>query len=241
MKLKNKNKNLKKIAIIGGVGPQASHYLYGKVMKLAQIKYKARDNQNFPEIVLYSTPVPDFISNKKSIVKAKQMFERVLADFNSINVSHIAIASNTVHLLLDFFKSKTKAEFITITNAVVEKILKDKRTKVGVLASPMTINLGLYKKPLRQKEIKVIYPDKKDINKVEEMIRAVIAGENNGNLKKDYIKVVQRLFNKGVQAIILGCTELPLAINYEVIDNKIYSSMDLLAEKIVDVYYAFTS
>jgi len=42
----------------------------------------------------------------------------------------------------------------------------------------------------------------------------------------------------GAQAIILGCTELPYAVNYEALGDKIIVSTDLLAEAVVDRYYS---
>jgi len=45
------------------------------------------------------------------------------------------------------------------------------------------------------------------------------------------------LFDRGADGIILACTELPLAINYEALGNKIIDSMEVLAEGLVDYYY----
>lgn len=232
-----KNKKHKTIGIIGGVGPQASHYLYGKVMELVQTKYGARNNDDFPQLFLASVPVPDFISSKKSISLAMKMFAKVINDFNRIQVDYLAIVSNTVHLLLSEFEKLTQIPFISMVEAVVNKVGQDKRKKVGVLGSPMAKKHGLYRKLLAQKGIKAVYPSNQEEEKVEQMIRAVIAGTNNGSLKKAYVYALNNLFDQGAQAIILACTELPLAINYEAIKTKVYNSMDILAEKIVDAYY----
>lgn len=228
----------KKIGIIGGVGPQASHYLYGKVMQTAQRKYKAKNNDDFPELVLYSIPVPDFISNKNNIKPAMKMFKNVIFDFKKIGVSKIAIASNTVHALLPEFEKLTEIEFISLIEAVVEKVKETGHKKVGLLSSPMTSKLGLYKKFLDLEGVELVLPSKKDKKTVERIIRAVISGKNNGGIKNEYVQVVDSLFKKGAEGIILGCTELPLAINYEAINNRVYNSMEILAEKITDEYYA---
>jgi len=227
----------KTIGIIGGVGPQASSYFYDRIMKLAQAKYGAVNNNDFPELLLYSVPVPDFISDKKKIPEAMVMFEKVIEDFVKIEVDYLTIASNTVHLLIDEFKKLTQIEFISMIEAVIEKVKEDKRKKVGLLSTPMAIRSGLYGEPLTKAGIDLVYPDKKDQKKVEAMIRAVIAGTNSIDLRKEYVEITQNLFDQGAQAIILGCTELPMAINYEAISNKVYNSMDILAEKIADVYY----
>ena len=65
-----------------------------------------------------------------------------------------------------------------------------------------------------------------------------MAGEKNYDKKQEYIKTLNDLFSRGSQAIILGCTELPLAINYEALGNRTISSDEVLAEGIVDYYYS---
>ena len=227
----------KKIGIIGGVGPQASSYLYSKIMGLAQTKYDAKNNDDYPEIVLHSIPVPDFITDKKSIPQAMKMFEKVLDGFDCQEVDHIAIGSNTVHLLLPDFEKRTNIPFVSILSAVTKAIKRDERKRVGILASPVTIKERLYEKFLVKEGIELIYPTLEEQKKVERMVRSVLAGTNNEVIKQEYAKVTHSLFTKGAEGIILGCTELPLAINYEAIDHKIYDSMALLAEEIVDVYY----
>ncbi|HEX7018307.1 MAG TPA: amino acid racemase [Patescibacteria group bacterium] len=230
-------KKNKKIGIIGGVGPQASSYLYNKIMKLAQIKYGAKNNDDYPEIVLHSIPVPDFITNKQSVPRAMTMFQRVIEGFNCQRVDYTAIGSNTVHLLLPEFEKITSTPFISILSAVVKAVKVDGRKKVGILASPVTIKEGLYEAALEEEGIEIIYPTAKEQEKVERMVRSVLAGTNNGVIKQEYAKVTHSLFQRGAEGIILGCTELPLAINYEAIDHTIYDSMSILAEEIVDVYY----
>lgn len=232
-----KNAENKTIGVIGGVGPQASEYLYRQIMRLAQVKYGAKENDDFPEVVLHSIPVPDFISDEERMGDATVMFEKVLKGFEKLGVSRIVIGSNTAHLLLDKLRSKTQIEFVSIIDAVTEKIESDGRKEAGLLASPMTIKYGLYEKPLKKLGVELVYPDRKGQRRVEEMMRAVMAGTNNGELKRGYVEVAQGLFDRGAEAIILGCTELPLAISYEALGDKVYDSMRMLAAKIVDYYY----
>lgn len=232
-----RNKINKKIGIIGGVGPQASAYLYSEIIKIAQEKYGVKENNQFPEIILYSIPVPDFISDLKNLVQAKQMFQRVIFSFQKIGVDYIAIGSNTVHLLLGDFQKITKIKFISMIEVVAGKIILDNRKKVGILSSSMTKESGLYSKKLQEKGIEFLYPDNFGQKKVEEITRGVLAGRVKQESREEYLKVIDRLFSQGAEAIILGCTELPLAVNYEMIKDRIYNSTFLLAEKIVDLYY----
>jgi len=231
-------KNDKKtIGIIGGVGPQASDYLYQQIISQAQTGHGAKNNEDFPEVVLYSIPVPDFMADEDRLEEARVMFRRVLEGFEKVGVSRVVIGSNTVHMLLGQFERETKLKFISMIDGVVGKVVGDGRKVVGLLSSPMTIKQSLYSDKLTEKGISLIYPDESGQRKVEAMIRSVMSGEGGGELKSQYIEVAQSLFDQGAEAIILGCTELPLAINYEALGDRVYDSMKILAEKIVDYYY----
>lgn len=59
---------------------------------------------------------------------------------------------------------------------------------------------------------------------VEKIIRHVIAGTGSAENKADYIAVLNDLFSEGAEGIILGCTELPLAVNYEALGNRTINS-----------------
>ena len=65
---------MKKIGILGGIGPQATTYIYQSIMKQASANHGAVNNSDYPYVVVASVPVPDFISDKSNIMEAKTMF-----------------------------------------------------------------------------------------------------------------------------------------------------------------------
>ena len=70
-----------------------------------------------------------------------------------------------------------------------------------------------------------------------EVIRRIIAGKPIETIKSEYVAVLNAMFDKGADGIILGCTELPMVLNYEALGNRVISSDDLLAKGIADYYY----
>ena len=65
-----------------------------------------------------------------------------------------------------------------------------------------------------------------------------MSGKNNKEERQEYINILNTLLDKGADGIILACTELPLVINYEALGDKIVNSTNVLAEGLVDYYYA---
>ena len=63
------------IAIIGVMGPEASVYLYNVLIKQSIDSYGAVNNDDFPEILLYSIPVPDFISTNEKRHEALEILK----------------------------------------------------------------------------------------------------------------------------------------------------------------------
>lgn len=230
--------NDKKIGIIGGVGPQSTNFIYEKIIQFSQYKYNAKDNADYPRLVIESVPVPDFISNKDRIGVAKEMLINATKSLSNAGATRLCIGSNTVHILLEELKTQTEVPFISMIELVANKCINSGFKKVGVLGTPVLMQSNLYTKELEQNDIKVITPSEEQLKIVEGIIRHVIAGSKSEGQKKAYIEVLNDLFNKGTEAVILGCTELPLAVNYEALGNRTINSDEVLAEGIVDYYYS---
>lgn len=231
-------KNLnKKIGIIGGVGPQSTNYIYKKIISLAQKKYGARNNDDYPEIVIHSVPIPDFISNKEKVNDALIKLISSANLLTNAGVTALTIGSNTVHILLDELRKVTGVKFISTIELVAKKCAKKNYKIVALLGSPVLIKSSIYEKELSKYKIKTLIPSKQEITILDYMIRSVLAGKKEHEKRKEYVQLINRLYNEGAEAIILGCTELPMAINYEALGDKMLNSDEILAEGIVDYYY----
>ena len=218
----------KTIGIIGGVGPQATQYLYGKITEFAQSKYNAVNNDDFPHVIIESLPIPDFISDRSKVPFALKMLQASVARFS---------ASNTVHILLSEIQKDSNLEFISMIELVSDKCALYGYKKVGLLGTPVLTESELYNKALSSRNIELLTPQKEELHVVEEIIRGVIAGNNQNIDKGKYVALINKLFDQGAEGIILGCTELPLAVDYTVLGKRVINSDEVLAEGIVDYYY----
>jgi aspartate racemase len=231
-------KNKKKIGLIGGVGPQATAKIYGDMIRFAQTKYGAKNNDDFPNVVIESVPIPDFISDTKDLKKAKEMLIESVANLEKAGATILAIGSNTVHILLPELEKVSNLKFISMPQVTANRCKQMNFHKVGILGSPVTKEFGLYFQIFSNMNMQAIYPDDNEQIVVDKIIRFVLAGEDNGKERKEYIRILNHLLNKGADGIILACTELPQAVNYEALGSKVVSSDELLAEALVDYYYS---
>lgn len=134
------------IGILGGMGPQASAHLVKLLVDLSAKEFGAKNCEDFPEIILDSIPVPDFISSKKNKKIALTMLKEQIERMSQMQVGILAIACNTAHILLDQLQPVTKTSFVSVVEEIIKELRKRKINKVGLLASPTTFKSGIFQK-----------------------------------------------------------------------------------------------
>lgn len=237
MDMKNLKKN-KPIVILGGMGPQASSELVRLVINLATKQFGIRKCEDFPEIILDSIPAPDCIEGTKNEQKLISKLNIRINDLGRLNPLCFCIACNTVHLFINKLSFPDGTLFISMIDEIVMQIKSDNKKKVGLLASPLTINSRLYQNKLKKEKITVILPDNKQTNILNEIIRRVIAGDNLNSSARKLIRIAASLKEKGADCIVLGCTELPLVFSKK-FTLPVFNSLEILALKLLKTYYNF--
>lgn len=229
---------MNKIGILGGVGPQATAYIYQSIIRQANANHGALNNDDYPYVVFASVPVPDFISDKAGIPQAKDMLIDAAKGLVGSGCELLCIGSNTVHILLEDIKAAVNTPFLSMVDLVALECKSLNYKKVALLATPVLIESGLYNVKLREHGIELITPTSEQEAVCDEVIRCIIGGKPIEAIRSDYVAVLNAMFDAGAEAIILGCTELPMVLNYEALGNRALSSDEILAKGIVEYYYS---
>lgn len=217
----------KTICILGGMGPQASARLLNLVIDKAAGN-SINEACEFPEIIVDSIPVPDFISDLKNKRIASRILKRRVRLLNSFRPDCFAIACNTAHILLDELKGETGAPFVSLIDAVSDSVSKLGLSRVGVLATPVTARSGLYQNSLKSRQIKVIIPSKDQLRQLDCVIRHVLVQKVDRADVEILLTIAKSLKDKGAEGIILGCTELPLVFPKD-IGVPVFDCLEILS------------
>jgi aspartate racemase len=221
----------KRIVIVGGMGPQASLELHRRIIAGAA-QGGAKDNEDYPEIVHISIPVPDFISSGNSSAGMGQLKESL----NSVKLrkdDQIVLACNTAHLVLPDLEVHFKVHFLSLVDITVRAIGLKSHT-IGLLASPTTINMKLYEKPLQKIGKSLLLPTQEEMQNIENTIREVIAGAEPSALEAKFQSIIERMRSKGAEKIILGCTELSLIFSHTK-HSDLFDPLDVICRQLVEV------
>jgi aspartate racemase len=223
------------IAILGGMGPDASARLYQLMIELSRSDFGARENHEYPEIVIDSVPVPEFFSNTQKAEEATFILKDRVKKLNYLEPGCFGLACNTAHTTLADLEIETKAPFISIAAEAAKEAVKRGYGKVGLLASPTTIFSGVYQTEFLDKNVEVVLPENGYIEELGEIIGQIVSGEFK-QPKARLLKIADSLKRRRIEAIVLGCTELPLVFpkNYSL---PVLNTLEILARSLLTRYY----
>ena len=223
------------IGILGGMGTQAGLDFCNKLAKLNRGKL----DQKYPMFILYNkSNIPERPKNLKkyynvlnALIDGCKMLQRNKCKF-------IVMPCNTAHFWYDDVQKKMDVPILSIPKEVYKNTKKNtsKNSKIGLLATEATLKNNIYHK-FFLKDYDLISPNKNlQKNSVNKAITLVKKGRVK-EAEKILRPAVNQLIKKKCKKIILGCTELPIAIFAyksfkKAIKSKIFIDPNLLVAEV---------
>jgi aspartate racemase len=143
----------------------------------------------------------------QALVNAAQQVEHAGADM-------VLICTNTMHRMADEIQDNISIPLLHIADATAEEIHSSGLQKVGLLGTRYTMEMDFYRGRLsKQHGLEVLIPSQLQREIVHRVIYdELVQGKILPQSKKDYIKIIEDLKNRGAQGVILGCTEIGLLV-----------------------------
>lgn len=222
---------MKKLGVIGGLGPMAGVYFLELVTRMTD----AKTDQEHLEVVMVSSPsTPDrtgFILRKShesplpALTNAGMILKNSGADI-------IALPCFTAHFFHDELEKKLQ---VPIIHAIKETVsyLRDRRIKcAGIMATEGTVTSRLYQDALEAAGISFVTPDSSGQNLVSYIIYDNVKASKPVDLNA-FNAVSSDLFDRGAEVILLGCTELSIVKRDYELPAGFLDVMEVLSQKAV--------
>ena len=224
----------KVVGVLGGMGPEATIDFFTKVVTLTP----AKKDQDHLRIIIDNNPkIPDrtesILTQDKSIVSA---LIETAKNLEKAGVDFIAIPCNTAYY---YYEDLVKEISIPILHMIREMAQAVQTSlpeckKVGLLATSGTVTTNLYQTEFQKIGVEVIVPDPKQQAKVMDAILIIKSGEEKGKAREELIKIGNLLIEQDkAQAIVLGCTDIPVVLRTDDFSVPVFDSNWVLAEATV--------
>jgi aspartate racemase len=148
----------------------------------------------------------------------------------------LLICTNTMHALADRVQAGCTVPLIHIADATGERIVADGRKTIGLLGTRLTMEGAFYRQRLEERfGLRVVVPgaaDREIVDRIifDELCRGLIEASSRAAMAT----IVGRLADQGAEAVILGCTEIPLLIGPEDVSLPVYDTTRIHALAAVD-------
>ena len=207
---------MKKIGLVGGTGPESTLMYYKELNSRID---KMTEGRAMPDIVIDSVDFRrawSYVVDERYDLLADYLSEKVL-NLKKSGAEVISLTAVTMHVVADEICEKNGTDMISIPQAVCREALAREYKTIGLLGTIFTMEKDYMKKAFREAGINVVIPEKEDRELVAKRIYEEL---EVGIVKESTLKEFQALITKmkendGIEAVILGCTELPLLLNAE--------------------------
>lgn len=223
----------KTIGILGGMGPGATVYLFDLIVKLTRVE---KDQEHIPVIVYNNPTIPDrtnAIINKGPsplpyLIDSALLLEKAGVDF-------ILMACITAHYFYE--------EIVTHVSVPILHLLEESLTyvrqelsnvrKIGLLATDGTLQTGLFHQLFNRSGIEIITPDKKMQHILMKALyhKGGVKAGFKDSPKEKILSVLQKLLGDKVDAVMAGCTEIPLVINQADMEIPFINPLQIIARE----------
>ena len=209
---------MKTIGIIGGLTWHSTADYYRLINQQVNEKLGGAEAG---KIILYSVNFAELkrLTENNDWEGTANIIKGIAQKLEAAGADCILIGANTMHKIADEVQSAINIPLIHIAEETAKVIVAKEFKKVALIGTKYTMKLDFYTKKLAAKGIMTILPEEDDMSYINhaiytEMDKGLFLPET----KKRFIQIIDKLQQAGAEAVILGCTEIPILIKQTDVD-----------------------
>lgn len=218
------------IGILAGMGPRSTGPFLDIVVMECQRQYGARDDIDFPRMMICSQPAPffedrppDHAALEAAIRDGLQHLERTGADF-------LAIACNTAHI---YYPQLVRSVGVPLLNMVEITVaaLPGSARQVALLAARPTVEAGIYQASLQRRGIGLATLDWQ--GQVDHLLGATRTTRDSAHFTRIWHELLGQARNSGADTVLVACLDVSAILIHARTDLRLVDASQCLAQEIV--------
>lgn len=219
---------MKRIGIIGGLGPEATIAYYRSIIDGVQQSLGSR--QVLPEISIVSVDMYRMFSmlDTEDYESVETYLANAADELQASGAGFGLMCGNTPHIVFDGIQRRTKLPLLSMVSTALHEAQHQGLHRLGLLGTKFTMQHDFFTTPFAQAGIEMHVPNPND----QEIIHQKIVNElENGivraETKATLLEIISRMIDAyALDGIVFGCTELPLILKPE---DLSVSTLDIAA------------
>lgn len=225
---------MKKLGLIGGIGPESTLLYYRKLVYAA---HERVGPSFFPNLAIESLNVFDVLRfcQAKDYDGLTTYLMAGIHHLAAAGAEIVALTGNTPHVVFDTLQARAGVPLVSIVEATRDEAVRQDVHRLGLLGTRFTMEEDFFKQPFVARGIDVIVPTAPEIDFmakkiVDELERGIVRAET----REAFLVVIRRMTHEqGIDALALGCTELPLLFADTPLPVKCLDTMEIHIEALL--------
>jgi len=225
---------MKTIGLLGGMSFESTLDYYKEINKIVNKKLGLLHSA---KILLYSFDFEEIenLQKKEDWDRLSKALINKAKILEEAGARGLAICTNTMHIVAPQVQNFINIPLINIVDSVGKKIEEKGFKKVALLGTRYTMTKSFYKDKLEYFNIKTLVPNKNQIDIINSIIyKELCVGNILDSSRKEFQRIIDSLKENGAEAVVLGCTEIPLLIKEQDSSLPIFDSTKIHIDSIVD-------
>lgn len=218
------------IGILAGMGPRSTAPFIDLVVTECQLQYGARDDIDFPKMMICSQPAPFYENRPVDHVAMEAAIREGLQDLERTGVDFLAIACNTAHIYYPELAQCVKVPLLNMVELAVAAI-PESASRVALIAARPTIESGIYQDGLRKRRLIVIDPDWQ--SQVDHLLGTTRTSTDPSLFARLWSELMERAEAAGADTIVVACLDLSAILVHAATRARIIDAARCLAQEIV--------
>ena len=221
------------VGVLGGMGPDATVDFMAKVIAATPAE---KDQDHIRMLVDHNPSVP----NRQAAILADgedpgPALAEMAARLEAAGADFLVIPCNTAYVFEDSIKAAVKIPLVSIIDATIVEISKRApgAKTIGILATDGCLAAGVYQDALEARGLAPLVPDSDEMVRLMELIHDIKGGDSGAANAEGMGNIAASLCERGAEAIIAGCTEIPLVLDQSMLAVPLIASTDVLAGRTV--------
>jgi len=219
---------MKTIGLIGGMSWESSVDYYRIINEETR---NILGGSHSSKCLMYSFDFHEIeeLQNKNSWDELTEEMVLQADNLKKAGADFIVICTNTMHIMAPDIEKRTGLKVLHIADVTGEEIKRKSIGKVALLGTKFTMEGTFYKKVLKDKhDIDVVIPNDEDREVIHNIIyNELVRGIIKDDSREKYIKIIDKLVDKGAEGVVLGCTEIPILIKQKDVSIPIFNTTEI--------------
>jgi aspartate racemase len=204
---------MKPIGLIGGIGPESTIDYYRAM--IAAYRERQPDG-SYPPIVISSVDVSSMLGAlmRNQLAEVADLLVAEVERLEAAGAGCAAIAANSPHIVFDEVQRRSPLPLVSIVQATAHEAMRLGRKRLGLFGTRFTMQGRFYENLFALTGLTLILPDETEQAYIHdkymtELVQGILRPETRDGL---LAIVAQMKAREGIDAVILGGTELPLVL-----------------------------